>query len=130
MVREGLLEEVACELRPGKTEEANHVTTRSLLGRESSVAKAPGWEGLAYPQNCQKAGGWGRGEPGDEAEEAGRGLLGLCRGFGFYSRWDGTPWGFAVTSVQSGLEAGVKSRPEMGEAWTKVMAVERKEGSI
>lgn len=55
---------------------------------------------MVYLKNCQKACGLEQGrEPGDEAGEAGRGLLGLSRELGVYSRWDGTPLWFAVASM-------------------------------
>ena len=70
---------------------------------------------MACPQSCQKARGLEKGrEPGDEAGEeveAGLRLLGLHKESGFYSRWDVTPWGFAVASVWR-VDWRVESSPD------------------
>lgn len=51
--------------------------------------------------------------------------------FRFHSRWDGTPLGVCCgLCVGTRLDAGVKFRREMVEAWTGVMAAEGKEGWI
>ena len=105
--------------------------SESLPGRGSSTAK------VLVLGTVRKPAGWSRGRSLEiwleRLVEVGsrRASGGLFKESGLHSRWEEIPLGVCCgLYVETRLEAGVRSRREMMEAWTAVMAAEGKEGWI